>query len=542
MKTLAATVGAAFVATKVVSFLGDSVTAASDLSETVNKSNVIFKDNAAEIEAWAGTAASSVGLSKQAALDSVAGFGNMLTQLGFTGDAAAEMSTQVVTMAADLGSFNNLETGDVADRMSAAFRGEYDSLQALIPNINAARVEQEALAATGKKNADELTAQEKATAVLAIVQKDGAAAAGDFANTSDGLANSQKILGANMEDLKSVVGQALVPALGTLVAVGTQVVTFFSQNQAALIAVAAIVGGLLVGAFISWAASIIATNVALLANPITLIVLAIIALIAGVILAYKNFETFRNVIDAVWAAIQAATKVVVDFFMTYVWPTIRTALGYVVGYFKTLFAVAKTVWTGVFGAVRTVVSWFMTYVWPTIRTALGYVIGYFKTLFGVAKDIWTKVFNTVKGAIDKIGEVITAAKTIFSTVFDGLKGAASAAFNGVASLWNSTVGALSFSVPDWVPLIGGRGWDVPDIPMLAAGGIVNRPTLAVIGEAGPEAVIPLANMDAMLGLQPAKAGVVFAPNVVVGDVSSKAYVRAQLQSLVDDLTRQIAAA
>jgi hypothetical protein len=50
---------------------------------------------------------------------------------------------------------------------------------------------------------------------------------------------------------------------------------------------------------------------------------------------------------------------------------------------------------------------------------------------------------------------------------------------------------LSFSVPDWVPGLGGKGWDVPDIPMLANGGIVTRPTLALIGESGPEAVIPL---------------------------------------------------
>jgi len=53
---------------------------------------------------------------------------------------------------------------------------------------------------------------------------------------------------------------------------------------------------------------------------------------------------------------------------------------------------------------------------------------------------------------------------------------------------------LSFKVPGWVPGLGGKGFDVPNIPMLAAGGIVNSPTLAMIGEAGPEAVIPLDRM------------------------------------------------
>jgi len=55
---------------------------------------------------------------------------------------------------------------------------------------------------------------------------------------------------------------------------------------------------------------------------------------------------------------------------------------------------------------------------------------------------------------------------------------------------------LSFFIPDWVPGIGGKGFSVPKIPLLAEGGIVTDPTLAMIGERGPEAEIPLnrANM------------------------------------------------
>ena len=190
--------------------LGGAVKAASNLNETVNKTNVIFGSNAREIRTWAQGSARNFGLSEQAALNAASGFGNMLTQLGYTSDAAVAASTNTVKLAADLGSFNNLETEDVLDRISAALRGEYDSLQLLIPNINAARVEQEAMAATGKTTASALTAQEKATATLAIVQRDGAAAANDFAETSDGLANSQKILNAEWQDAQARLGQLLV--------------------------------------------------------------------------------------------------------------------------------------------------------------------------------------------------------------------------------------------------------------------------------------------------------------------------------------------
>lgn len=208
---MGAALGAAFAAPIVLGGLNSLVDRASDLNETVNKSQVIFGKQAGAIDKWASSAATNLGLSKSAALAAAAGFGDMFSQIGFTGKAAASMSTQVVQAAADLGSFSNLDTADVSDRIAAAFRGEYDSLQAVIPNINAARVESEAMAKTGKKSAKSLTAQEKAAAVLAIVQKDGARAMGDFARTSNGVANKSKILAARMEDAKARTGALLLP-------------------------------------------------------------------------------------------------------------------------------------------------------------------------------------------------------------------------------------------------------------------------------------------------------------------------------------------
>ncbi|NBW16584.1 MAG: hypothetical protein EBR82_52260, partial [Caulobacteraceae bacterium] len=73
-------------------------------------------------------------------------------------------------------------------------------------------------------------------------------------------------------------------------------------------------------------------------------------------------------------------------------------------------------------------------------------------------------------------------------------------FNAIAKLWNSTIGKLSFKFPDWVPGFGGKGFSVPNIPMLAEGGIVNSPTLAMIGEKGPEAVVPLNRNNGVGGI------------------------------------------
>lgn len=212
MKAMLGAAAGVFAGGAILAFMKDSIAAASDFNETASKAGQIFASSYGKVQQWSKTAAVSMGLSQSAALDAAAGFGNMFTQLGFAGDAAADMSTKTVQMAADLGSFNNLPTADVAEKISGAFRGEYDSLQALIPNISAARVEQEAMTETGKTNVAALTAAEKATAVLTIVQQDGAKAMGDYARTADGAANTEKTLAARFEDTKVAIGEKLLPA------------------------------------------------------------------------------------------------------------------------------------------------------------------------------------------------------------------------------------------------------------------------------------------------------------------------------------------
>ena len=113
-------------------------------------------------------------------------------------------------------------------------------------------------------------------------------------------------------------------------------------------------------------------------------------------------------------------------------------------------------------------------------------------MFNGFKTVATTVFDAVQSAV---GVWYSAVRKYIDAVYSAFK----TVFNGIASIWNNTIGKLSFKVPSWVPGIGGKGFDVPDIPMLADGGIVTGPTLAMIGEAGPEAVIPLSKSGMMGG-------------------------------------------
>ena len=112
-------------------------------------------------------------------------------------------------------------------------------------------------------------------------------------------------------------------------------------------------------------------------------------------------------------------------------------------------------------------------------------------------------FDIVRKIVDKVFDVMLAGgKAVFSgltTYFTGVYNIFKTLINGIAKLWNNTIGKLEFNIPKWVPIIGGNGFSVPDIPYLADGGIVTGPTLAMIGERGPEAVIPLSGRNSGMG-------------------------------------------
>ena len=231
------------------------------------------------------------------------------------------------------------------------------------------------------------------------------------ANTAQGQFQRLQL---QLSETKETIGAALLPIIEKILPVLTSFGNWASENTAVFLTIGGAIAGiaaavlLVNGAITVWTALTTAFtavqtvfNAVLAMNPVTLIVLGVLALIAALVIAYKKFEGFRNIVDSVFAFIKTAVTGSIDL-----------------------------------------------------------IKGYFSTLLGFYKGI----------------------------------------FNGIASLWNNTIGKLSFKVPGWVPGLGGKGFDVPNIPMLAEGGIVTKPTLAMIGEGGqPEAVIPLSKLGNMGG-------------------------------------------
>ena len=138
---------------------------------------------------------------------------------------------------------------------------------------------------------------------------------------------------------------------------------------------------------------------------------------------------------------------------------------------------------------------------------------FIKCILRNVSNIFGGVKNVFRGIIDFVAGVFTGnwsrawngVKEIFKGAFQCLTGIAKAPLNGVIGLINMAIDGLnsiSFTAPSWVPFVGGKhfGVHLPKMPYLAKGGIIDKPTQAVVGEAGTEAVVPLENNTGGLNL------------------------------------------
>ncbi len=380
--------------------------AASDLNENLSKTRAVFGDDATiAIEKFARSAATSVGLSESAALEATSTFGNMFVQLGIGSSTAGDMSTEMVTLASDFASFHNADISDVIDAQSAAFRGEYDAVQRFVPTINAAAVEQEALAMTGKATTKELTAQEKALAVQKLMMEGAGDAVGDFARTSDGAANKQRILKARFEDTSASIGEKLLPIgekllgwVGKLLDKFTGLSPTMQNVVLGALGIAAAIGPVVgvVGALV--------TGIGLLLTPVGLVVAAVAALAAGAVYAYTRFDGFRAVVDRVASSLRDGLGAAIKWITGTAIPGIKAAVGsFIAGFrgqggddfFSRLGDAARTAWNFI---VVTAI--------PGIKQAVGSFIAGLRGESGGQGSFFADLGNTIRGVVTFIRETV----------------------------------------------------------------------------------------------------------------------------------------
>jgi TP901 family phage tail tape measure protein len=330
-----------------------------------------------------------------------------------------------------------------------------------------------------EENGDELKAM--ATDVADVLKRVGIIARNAFNVAAKGVQFLSKYI------------SFLIPFVGTLA-------TAFVLYKGYLLAVSVVTKA------VSVATAIL--NAVMSANPIMLVVIAIAALVGGLIYAYKNVEGFRKVVDNAFKIIQEVISYAWENVIKHVFNAIVFYITKIlIPYYTLLFKIAKTIFEQIASVVMSTWNNVIKPIWNAIYWYIeNILIPYYVLLWNVVRIVWDAIsgaigsawsrisgaFESIKSGIASVWGFFQTAKDVISTVFSGISNAITApfeaAFNGIKNLWNNTIGGFGFKVPDWVKYTGvgaaiaGKEFR---IPTFAAGGMVGDGPF-IVGEQGPE--------------------------------------------------------
>ncbi len=215
IKAIASAIGK--IISSIVDFIKKGVELASNLGEVENVIDTTFGEGADTINKFALSAAGSFGLSELAAKKYTGTMGAILKSMGLTGPEVSDMSMKITGLAGDLASFYNLDGEDAFNKLRSGISGETEPLKQLGINMSVANLEAYALANGITKSYKSMTEAEKVSLRYNYLMQVTADAQGDFAKTSDSLANQQRILSLNFESLSASIGKGLLPAITNLI-------------------------------------------------------------------------------------------------------------------------------------------------------------------------------------------------------------------------------------------------------------------------------------------------------------------------------------
>ncbi len=504
--------------------LASSVGPASDLEESINAVRVVFEEGADEIIKFGESSAIAVGLSSREFGQLSAEMGAMLGNVGIAQADLAGETINLVERASDMASIFNTDVTQAFAAIQSAIKGEFNPLEQFGVKMNMAMINAKALSMglvetsvdtvrlgaasiklekalaksaemTKEFGADSLEAREaiaseataqaalekvmegaagtitdaaKAQAALALVYEQTDKVAGDFQNTSAGLANSQRILKATLEDTKAKIGAALLPAMESLAKIIKDIASspefkafldkvvegvanlsgwiertvpvmlerfkelknFFEENKGVVVAIFAVMG-------VAIAAFVYITVIPALIALWTAMwpILAIMAAVAAV--AFLVHEAWTNNWGGIQEKVAKAKDWIIKAFNTLktvvvrIWNKLMTVLGPIFDAFRAAFEgdwftfgqKIREAWDNVWAMVKTALSTAFT----AIKTAVKNFIPRFKSWFQSVN--WRKVgLDIIKGIARGITSAVGWIK--------------SAAKNAVRAAWNAAKGFL----------------------------------------------------------------------------------------------------
>lgn len=290
-----------------------SANLASDYEENLNKIDVAFGKNSEEVKKWSEQALETYGMSRVQATSAASAFGALGKGIGIGTKDAAEMSTTLAGLSADLGSYFNTSTEDSAKALEGIFTGESEALKKFGVVMTDTNLEK--FASDQGLVWKEMDQTEKTMLRYHFVLAQTKDAQGDFSRTSDGTANSIKMFQASIQELGTTIGANLLPIITPIVQKITEwvkkfgeldpktqkIITIMGIAAAALGPVLTIIGSMAtgVGALMSVAGKLtsgigaLSKVFTLFTGPVGIAIAAIAAAIAAGVLLYKNWDKIK---------------------------------------------------------------------------------------------------------------------------------------------------------------------------------------------------------------------------------------------------------
>lgn len=470
-----------------------SLKVGSDAQEAEQKFDAVFKNMSADAKKFVDSFSKEYGRYDADVMNMMSTTQTVGKNYGLTTDRALEMSKSMQQLTADVAAFNDKSDTDVHERLLAALRGEGESSEILGFSINQTTLAEYARQKGIKESISKMSQAELVELRYGLMLEQSADMAGYAKKESQSFAAQMTTLTSNIKEFAEGLGQKLLPY-------AIKFIEWVNENMDKLPMLVGVLGGLLVtvkGFFVitkikqaldAWniatATSTTVTkgatlaqkglNLAWLSSPITWIVGGIMLLIGAIVLLWNKSDAFKTDLLAAWDTIKTKFQEFDDFL-------------------NNIFAVD---WSTAFGSFGNVINAFLVNikgVWDSIKRIFGGIIDF---IGGVFSGDWDRAWQGVKN--------------IFSGIMDGLGAAMKAPLNIVIGLINGAIqginDVISFQIPDWVPGLGGKGWqsNIPKINYLENGGILTRPTMIAPGimageknkgrQGQAEAVVPLKSM------------------------------------------------
>lgn len=419
VRGLAGPLAAAFGALSIGNMISDSISQASDLAEAGTAISEVFGSQDKAIREFAKAGATAFGENEISVLRAAQSFGIYGKAAGLAGGDLTAFSTDMVALGTDLASFFNTDTQTAINAIGAGLRGEAEPLRQFGVLLDDATLKARAMEMGIFAGKGALTQQQRVLAAQAEILAQTSTAQGDFARTSSGLANQQRILAASWSDIVTQMGSFFLP-------IATTIVTFINSNVIPAIQgfLGTLQGG--GGGFAGFISSLMGMRDALIRNVAEAFPEILTAVVSGM---SSLISTVVDVLPDVVNAVVAAVPMIVDGLVAAI-PLL------VVGAVQLL--------TGIIEAVGILVPQLVTAVVGLIPTIVQALITVIPLLINGAIQLFTALVNAIPLIIPQL---VTAIMDLLPVLLNALVTLIPALIQGAVNLFIAIVQAIPVIIP-----------------------------------------------------------------------------------------------